>query len=257
MLEKVKGPVFLSEADMCQQFLDVVPEGWTAYPETGGFDILLVRIEDGAQVGVEAKLKLNAKVISQASEKWSVWSVAQQAPDFRAVLVPDYVGCDLAAICALIGIQVIKITHRDDWRAERYKKPAAAKLYPDLPSLKYNHKEMCGEQWFDFCPVQRLWVPDYVPDTGAGKPSPVQLSAWKIKAIKIAVLLDKKGYVTREDFKKHGISMSRWTQGGRLAWLQPGEVRGQWLRTDRVPDFRAQHPTNYIQIEKSYEDWTK
>lgn len=248
-------PKFSSEAEMCQNFMSALPEGWIAYPETGGFDILLVRKEDGTQVGIEAKLKLNAKVIAQAAPDWSIWRIEHPAPDFRAVLVPNYVSGELSAICGLIGIQIIRVHHRDHWQCQRYGKEPVVRFTPDLPSLKYNHNEMCGEQWFDFCPAKRLTLPDYIPDTGAGNPSPLQLSHWKIKAIKIVVILQKEGFVNSADFKKHQISMSRWTQGGMTAWLRPGKERGQWVASDRVPDFRTQHPVNFVEIEKSYEDW--
>ena len=38
---------------------------WTSYPETEGWDLLLVR-EDGLQLGIEAKLALNLEVLVQA-----------------------------------------------------------------------------------------------------------------------------------------------------------------------------------------------
>ena len=54
---------FAKESDLCAAFLASLPEGWTAYPETAGFDILLGREVDGFQIGIQAKLRLNAKVI--------------------------------------------------------------------------------------------------------------------------------------------------------------------------------------------------
>ncbi|TIU81425.1 MAG: hypothetical protein E5W01_20510, partial [Mesorhizobium sp.] len=60
--------VFESEAALCAAFIARLPKDWTAYPETAGFDILLVRGADGAQIGVEAKMTLNAKVLMQAVE---------------------------------------------------------------------------------------------------------------------------------------------------------------------------------------------
>lgn len=241
---------------MCDQFMASIPEGWVCYPETGNFDMVLVRESDGAQVGIEAKLKLSAKVIAQSAESWSVWRILHPAPDFRAVLVPSYVSHDMRKVCSLIGVQVVRIYHKEDLHCQRWgQKESSARFYPDLPSLDYNHREMCGEEWFDFCPSARLPLPDYIPDTGAGSACPVRLSGWKVKAIKIVVILEKRGYVTRADFKHHAISMSRWTQGGMLAWLQPGKEKGQWVVTSRIPDFRAQHPINFSQIEEGYEDW--
>jgi len=247
--------VFTKETDLCQQFIEALPDEWIAYTETGGFDILLVRKADGAQVGIEAKLRLNAKVILQAAESNSVFSATLPGPDFRAVLIPDNVSHELSALCRLLGIEVIKLTHKNsDWN--RYSdKGKKANFSPDLPSLQYNHSQMCGEQWLDFCPHQRIRLPDFIPDTSAGNPSPIQLSQWKIKAIKIVIELQKKGFVTRADFKNYGISMSRWTQGGLTAWLQPGKERGQYVATDRAPTFKEQHPRNFQEILHAYEDW--
>jgi hypothetical protein len=38
------------------------------YPETEGWDILLVRVSDGFQIGIQAKLALNIGVINQCLE---------------------------------------------------------------------------------------------------------------------------------------------------------------------------------------------
>lgn len=52
-----------SERELCAAFIDEFNHqaGWVCYSETGGFDVLVVH-EDGWQIGVEAKVKLNAKV---------------------------------------------------------------------------------------------------------------------------------------------------------------------------------------------------
>jgi hypothetical protein len=69
------------------------------------------------------------------------------------------------------------------------------------------------------------------------------------------VLLVKRGYVTRGDFKFHQIDMSRWSQG---RWLVPDQNnRGQWVRGSRMPDFKAQHPVNFPQIEADFQNWNQ
>jgi hypothetical protein len=66
---------FATEADLCAAFVTDIQKvkGWKIYPETAGFDLLLVREEDGAQLAIEAKLALNTKVLEQALEglRWS------------------------------------------------------------------------------------------------------------------------------------------------------------------------------------------
>lgn len=50
------------ESELCDLYIRDFNNvsGWTCYPETAGFDILVVH-QDGRQIGVEAKLSLNRK----------------------------------------------------------------------------------------------------------------------------------------------------------------------------------------------------
>jgi hypothetical protein len=43
-----------SEADLCAGFIAAATKGgsWTAYAETAGYDILMVRASDGVQIGI-------------------------------------------------------------------------------------------------------------------------------------------------------------------------------------------------------------
>ncbi len=237
---------FAKESDLCAAFISILPADWTAYPETGGFDILLVRNADGFQIGVEAKLRLNAKVICQAAEYDGHHYVDRAGPDCRAVLVPDGVSMDLAALCPKLGITIIRVSH-DSFLAS-YRKESPFRFRPNLPK---NRDGWTDRQWHELCPVERLPLPDWVPDVIAGDSAPVALTDWKIRAIKIAITLQKRGYVTRHDFAFFEISMSRWTQS---RWIVPGHTRGRWV-AGRMPDFRAQHPINFEQIEADHEKW--
>jgi len=229
---------FATEAELCAAFIAALPKEWTAYPETGGFDILLSRNSDGFQIGVEAKLRLNAKVICQAAEEVGYSYVDRAGPDCRAVLIPDGVSMDMAGICPLIGITVIRM------RSENRYTPFS----PDLPRSKDTY--LWGG-WYERCPAQHIELPDWVPDVSAGSSAPVALTDWKVRAIKIVITLEKRGFVTRKDFAFFGISMSRWTQE---RWLKQ-DGRGGWVAGDHLPDFRAQHPVNFPQIEADYEKW--
>jgi hypothetical protein len=77
-------PTFETERALCQAYARQVPAEWIVYPETCGWDMLLVHREGGWQIGLEAKLTLNAKVLSQAIDGRRF---TRPAPDFRAVLV--------------------------------------------------------------------------------------------------------------------------------------------------------------------------
>lgn len=232
---------FTREVQLCSAFMASLPEGWTPYAETGGFDILLVRSLDGFQIGVQAKLKLNAKVIRQACEGSGISELTAPGPDCRAILVPKgAVGDDMAEICRMLGLTVIAL--QDGLRPT---------FTPALPRLK---QDGAGTVWFEMGPNQRLELPDHVPDVEAGVPAPLRLTAWKIKAIRISVTLERRGFVLRDDFKHHKIDMRRWI-APRTGWLirrEPG-----WARGPRLPDFRAQHPRNWAQIEAAYETWRR
>lgn len=239
---------YATEAELCAAFIKHNSELWTAYQETCGFDILMVRKLDGVQVGVEAKLRLNAEVILQAAEPRGHWSADSDGPDYRAVLVPwDKRGGalkDLLPRLQLTGIFFGEETV--DWPVPG----VCPRQHPNLGTIgdRWNNGE-----WFELCPAKRCALPDYIPDSIAGTPSPVTLTEWKVKAIKIAVTLEKRGFVTRHDFKFHKIDMSRWTQG---RWLLPNQqAKGQWVGGSKLPKFREQHPINYASIEADYEKW--
>jgi hypothetical protein len=239
-------PPFEKEAELCAAFIAALPKEWTAYPETGGFDILLVRAADGFQIGVEAKLRLNAKVICQAAEYVGHYYVDSAGPDCRAVLIPEGVSVDLAALCPLIGVSVISMSPEEDLGYADLKRPP--RFRPNLP--RHDH-EWDNSKWFELCPAKRIELPDYVPDVTAGDSAPVALTDWKIRAIKIAVTLERRGFVTRQDFAHFRISMSRWTQ---CEWLLK-DGSGGWIAGPYLPDFHAQHPVNFPQIEADYEKW--
>jgi hypothetical protein len=231
---------FSRESDLCAAFISALPKDWTAYPETGGFDILLVRT-DGFQIGVEAKLKLNTKVILQAVEDCRHYYIDRPGPDCRAVLVPEAHNSDLAALCRMLCVTVV--TYRSP---EPHVLRSA--IWPELPSLEDRY---WNDSWYELAPAKRLSLPEWIPDVTAGSSAPVALTDWKVRAIKMAVTLTKRGFVTRHDFAHHKISMSRWTQGG---WIVK-DGNGAWIAGKDLPDFRAQHPVNYPQIEAEYERW--
>ena len=229
---------FTKETDLCAAFLAALPDSWTAYPETGGFDILLVRQVDGFQIGVQAKLRLNAKVIRQAVEEGGP-SVTGPGPDCRAVLVPKgAAGADMAEIGRLLGITTLVLP------GERH--------LPFTPALPRPKQDAGSRTWFEWAPTQRVGLPDHVPDVAAGRPAPIRLTAWKIRAIRIAVTLEQRGFVMREDFRHHKVDMRRWV-APRSGWLV--QQQAGWSKGPRLPDFKAQHPSNWRQIEAGYDTW--
>ena len=232
---------FATEAEMCGEFIAALPEGWTAYAETAGWDILLARPADGFQIGVEAKLRLNTHVIAQAldDDRWY-----SSGPDCRAVLVPSAaVQVGIEAICAYIGVVIIRLWPKGErmWRRGTF-----------TPLLPSSAADVVHEQWPEWGPPKRCALPDYVPDVAAGAPAPTKLTQWKIKAIKIAILLDRRGYVTRDDFRALHIDHRRWLPSG-AGWLTLGN--GRYTAGQSLPNFKAQHPTVYDQIAADFDKW--
>jgi hypothetical protein len=226
---------------MCQQFISEIGDDWIAYPETAGFDILLIRKSDGYQIGIEAKLKFNINVLCQILEDG--WS-CDVGPDYRAILVPGYGTTTLKPITDYIGITVIRICKELNYLSYRQR------FTPDLPTIK-SGIGWHGGDWYDWCPTERCKLPEYVPDVAAGVSSPIQLTKWKIGAIKIAIILEERGWVARPDFKHVGIDYRRWI-ARESGWLKPGEIG--WV-ADRLPDFKAQHPQVYEQIRADMSKW--
>lgn len=251
---------FESEAAMCAAFIaDADRQGYDAYPETGGFDIVLVHRLYQWQIGVEAKQTFNAGVLLQAADGIAHhWNT--EGPDFRAVLTPAGGDAGLAALARHIGITAIRAYGRPDDRgyAPNPQGGWSRAFRPDLPD-QHNVGDSAGgapgrffcggRDWFELCPPAPIALPDYIPDVAAGAPSPIALTHWKVAAIKIAIVLERRGHVTGADFKALGISSSRWLQMG---WLVRADRR--WV-AGALPDFRGQHPRNYAEIEADFDQW--
>lgn len=260
---KREFPTFETEAALCQAFLRGLPSDWIAYPETGGWDILLVHRVGGWQIGVEAKLTLNAKVIEQAirGEGYGL-----SGPDFRALLVGRIVA-ENAVIARALGLTVISPKYiqkvPEYWQDRVPHGPKVPEFSPSLPEAKV--LERIGEwwdrwdqdrEWFDRFPTERVALPDYLPEVAAGVPSPMILSDWKIKAMRVCVWVEKHGSITRAIFRDLGIDPSRWMNG---VWLEAGAERGVWVAGKHFPgdQLRREHPNVFAKIEKDYPEWSK
>ncbi|MCP1852840.1 MULTISPECIES: hypothetical protein [unclassified Bradyrhizobium] len=242
------APMFATEAALCKRFIGALPEGWTAYPETGNWDILLVRDVDGFQIGIQAKLRMGLHVINQSLDEYGAWDADRMAPDCRAVLVPDEHAVGYELICAYIGLTIIRVspTKRPDHYPVWSERPAFRPLLPDLQHSTWR------DDWHEWAPAFRHRLPEYVPDVLAGSPSPVQLTSWKVAAIKIAVILEKRGYLLRSDFKHVNIDHRRWLPSGG-GWLALDA--GRYLRGPHFPNFKRQHPRVYEEIAGDYDKW--
>jgi hypothetical protein len=243
-MRTAKPKHFATEAELCAAFIAAIGKEWTAYAETAGWDILLVRNADGFQVGIQAKLKFNIDVINQALEDAGHWHIDGPHPDCRAVLVPQDEANRFDKICAYVGLTVIRMNGERRKKGRYWNSPAPFR--PDLPKPADSWTE---RDWYEMATVQRHKLPEYVPDVAAGASSPLQLTHWKIKAIKIAVTLELRGHVTRRDFAHHQIDHRRWKESG---WLKIEDGR---FVADNMPDFQKQHPIVYNQIKADAPKW--
>lgn len=250
MREKARPPTFSTEAELCEAFLKAVALSrasalWTSYPETADYDILMVRNDDGVQVGIEAKMRINVDVIDQAIDSYR-WQ--KSGPDYRAILVPADSRGRLGGIARFIGVAIIRcgLEYWTDYRQSPPTQQSRPTFRPDLPSDRW-----ADDAWHDWWPATRCEVPDYVPSVAAGVPSPVKLTPWKVGALKIVALLGARA-VTRSDFRAIGIDPSRWLAPG-TGWLVKG--RSGWVRGPTLPPFAEQHPDTFAEIVATIADW--
>lgn len=236
-----------TEAELCVAFIEQMNkiDGWTCYPETAGFDILVVH-EDGRQIGVEAKMRLNAKVADQILPGgWSI-RYGTPGPDHRLVIVGGITDASegIAKMLGMMGVEVLK-----PWKAMGH----GFAWVPDFrlqSFFDHRGRAMWGEDHlFDWNPPERCAVPCVVPDVPAGVPAPMKLTPWKESAIRVVIQMRRQGWITAKQITQHGISASIWTSGP-TAWLQKGLAQGQWIPTDRLPNFQQQHPGAYAKIEE-------
>lgn len=199
MVVKSQNP-YKTEADLCDAFVAVAAQaGWQAYPECGNWDLLMVR--DGIQVGIEAKLRCNIDVLAQAVQYSGAPYVNVPQPHYRGVLVPSATFA-MKTVCASLRL------HRWDhqWITDRY----------DRGDLGLHEGYLFGSE-------NRVELPEVAIQTSGGCPSPKLMSKWRINALRICILFEEQGYLTRADILDGGCDPGRWTQ----FWMVPdGQVMG-------------------------------
>ena len=228
------------ETDLCNELIQMAEEaGWTCYPETCNFDIVLVR--DGIQIGVEAKLRLNMEVVAQALKRCGSFRVPR-SPHFRAVLVPwgkagfQNILVPLRILCLVGAPREKQLFRRRSWR---------------------NNVLFCNEileeyKGFLWTAGDRLVLPEFIPKVAAGVPSPIKLTPWKVKMLRVIAETLNTGYITTKQAKKDfgvdlriAINLGWFTHNGCIGRSYRYELNDE--ATDR-PD--QQHPEVFEQILK-------
>lgn len=250
-MRKAKPEPITKESELCEVFMREFNQidGWTCYPEAAGFDVLVVH-DDGRQIGVEAKLTLNAKVADQILPNHGDDFFGRAGPDHRIVIVSKITeaSAGIAKMLHRLGVKVL--IPRDAWERTGYVR--RFDLEDSLLTLEDRDVFFGRELLFDWSPAQRCQVPAVVSDLPAGVPSPIRLTPWKEAAIKVVALMRSQGFITVKQIAAHGMGANKWTQSGdeKSAWLAKGSTRGQWLETEHMPAFDKQHPDLYaIEVE--------
>lgn len=223
-----KAP-YAMEAELCAAFIPWARrEGWIVYPETADFDLLLVD-KDGHQLGIEAKLRLNAKVIAQALPGW--WGAGSEGPDYRGILIPSSGDAGFSHLLSYIGLEVFE--------AMRFH-GCGEYLQPEDRFIRLGRGAM-----HDWNPLKRCELPAHIPDVAAGVPCPIRLTPWKEGALRVLAQMQVIGYITRETIREAGIDPRRWFNSDR--WLEP-IGNGQYVRGAKLPAFDEQHPDVFAAI---------
>lgn len=222
---------FETEQALCEAFAAWAKvRGYTVYPETAGWDMLLVD-DGGLQTGIQAKMDLNLKVIAQSLSEG--WYHEANGPDHRAVLVP-FVREGVEPILARCGIGLF-VPRNTNYTIDESKHGLKWKFDFDYGAVPL----------FDWNPARRCALPDYVPDVPAGVPSPRTLSPWKVGALRVLALLEVQGFVTRNDVRDCKNDPRRWCASD--GWLT-SLGNGRWGRAEKTPALGEQHPDIYAQI---------
>lgn len=211
MKERFQNP-YDSENKLCEAFVEIArAKGWRVYPETSGWDILLVATSDvktenarhGDQIGIQAKLRANTEVLAQAIPP-IYDSYESHGPHYRAVLVPMMYG-DFQAVAQRLRV----------WPFAMYK---SVRHWVGDKQLNYGLDENVlawlppeGDNRDIRIDSQKTcWTPEVEVWTPPGVNSPRSISKWKISAVKLCLKMRETGFVTSADFKALGLHMSAW-----------------------------------------------
>ncbi len=209
----------LTERHLCDRLRAVSQQlGWKAYPEVSGWDLLLV-LESGEQVGVQAKLRATLEVLAQAARPRE----RAPGPDIRLVLIPSFPTwngrrdfLDVAQAARLAVTTALDLN---------------AGAAPFLETLRD------APRWNR---TASLWLPP-LTDLPAGVPAPRTISKWRCEAAKLCVELRAGGTITARDFAARGLgSMTSWRSA--LARI-PGTRPARYGVTDpaKLPDVKFPH----------------
>lgn len=193
-----KTEPFASEAALCELLREVATSmGWVFYPETGGWDAILV-LPDETQIGIQAKLRANVDVLAQA-----LIPLRRVGPDVHAVLVPT---CSIAFRDVADGLGVLVIDGSSLRATSRMIEWAGAGYLEAVVRRAPRSVHLPG----------RCWLPPFVPTGPAGVPAPRSVSPWRVAAAKLCAAIREGLEPTNAEIAAYGMSASTWKR-----WLDP------------------------------------
>jgi len=224
-----------TEAELCDALVTAAArDGWDAFPEVSGWDLVLVwtgRVkvpalycrdrepEAGYQLAVEAKLRPGVDAIVSAIDRRGT----RRGPDEVALLVP-HAGRSFVRLCRHLDLRVLTLA--DCGRGElRFIAP----------------RSIPGD------PAARLRLPPIALQGSGGAPSPRTLSAWRVGALRICRVLRERGWITRDDFRAHGVDRTRWVNA---RWIRADGTIGRLARYVPGPRFESDGPDVGYEAER-------
>jgi len=214
------APAMGREAELCELFADAArADGWSVYPETAGWDLLLVWTgpdntvrgpRTGDQVGVEAKLRANVDVLAQAIDRDRYTRPGNPCVNYRAVLVPEATKA-FRSVAGALGVVVFTLANCEPWESKKGWRGRRPRVGIQVGAYRAS-------------PSKRHWLPPVPLNDSGGRPSPRQMSKWRVGALKLCALLRRRGWITTADFKREGVDPSRWTRArgqNKPPWLIP------------------------------------
>jgi hypothetical protein len=229
--EAMKGQIFKTEADLCGCFMDfAIRDGWEIDAELSGhWDLLLTRTVEGEieQWGVHGKLVPNIDVIHQAVRDMR----KPKGPTAAVVLVPR-AGDSFRFLCSELGLYLaVPNLERSDL--------GNGKVYFDVTEPPAFNKHPAAPE--------RLERPRYENSTKPGSKSPSVVSDWMEKQLRLEVLLEAKGYLRKEDFRRVGWPIHSVKAPGWL-WKLKGRDRYEPVIEAKLPS--AKQPKAFKKIRE-------
>lgn len=173
---------FQTEAELCAELIAAATaQGWTAYPETAGWDLVLVR-GDGAQLGIEAKLRGSLKLAAQLANQLK----RPDGPRWIAAAVPER-QLDFETVASALGANVLC----PPWELKYLRLPMAAldfelvgRLDPSAPLHPFR---------------EPLSLPPAPPRVEAGARSPRRADRWKAAGLRVVARIEVRGTISAQE----------------------------------------------------------